>query len=51
MDWIIDRLDEPSTYAGLSGIAVSVGISAPLYAAATTLLAAIFGLVAVIKKG
>jgi len=50
MDWIISRLNEPSTYAGFSGLALSVGISAPLYGAISGLLAAAFGLLAVLKK-
>ena len=50
MQWAIDRLDEPSTYAGLSGLATAVGVSQPLYSAISAVLAAVFGLVAVLKK-
>lgn len=50
MQWVIDRLDEPSTYAGLSGLATAVGISQPLYGAISAILTAVFGLVAILKK-
>lgn len=42
------RLKEPSTYAGLSGLAMAFGISNELYAAASSAVAAIAGLVAVV---
>lgn len=44
---IVTRLKEPSTYAGFAGLALAVGISAPLYTAVTTFVAAAAGLVAV----
>ena len=44
---IVARLKEPSTYAGFAGIALAVGVSAPLFTAVTTFVAAAAGLVAV----
>lgn len=53
VQFIISRLKEPSTYAGLSGLAVALGISGELYNAAAAALAGIAGLVAVLlaEKG
>lgn len=53
VQFIISRLKEPSTYAGLSGLAVTLGISGELYNAAAVALAGIAGLVAVLlaEKG
>ena len=48
LDAIVTRLKEPSTYAGFAGLALAVGVSAPLYTAATTFVAAIAGLVAIL---
>lgn len=48
MDHIIKSLAQPSTYAGLSGIALAVGVSAPLWSAFAAAAAAVFGLIAVI---
>jgi hypothetical protein len=45
---IVTRLKEPSTYAGFAGLALAVGVSAPLYTAVTTFVAAIAGLVAIL---
>jgi len=50
MDWLIERLDEPSTYAGFSGLALALGVSQPLYSAVTAVVAAVFGLVGVLKS-
>jgi hypothetical protein len=44
----LSRLKEPSTYAGLSGLALAFGLSSELYAAASAALAGVAGLVAVI---
>lgn len=44
---IVARLKEPSTYAGFAGIALAVGISAPLFTAVTTFMAAAAGLIAI----
>lgn len=46
--FILTRLKEPSTYAGLSGLALAFGISSDLYAAASSVIAAIAGLVAIV---
>jgi hypothetical protein len=50
MSWIIDRLKEPSTYAGFAGLAAALGVSGAIYNAAAAALAGIFGLVAVLKS-
>ena len=44
---IISRLKEPSTYAGLSGIALALGVSSELYNAVAAFVAGAAGLVAV----
>lgn len=46
--WLLARMKEPSTYAGLSGLALAFGVSNELYAAASTALAGVAGLVAVV---
>ena len=46
--FILTRLKEPSTYAGLSGLALAFGISSDLYTAASSAIAALAGLVAVV---
>ena len=46
--WLLARLKEPSTYAGLSGLALAFGVSTELYAAASTAIAGIAGLAAVV---
>jgi hypothetical protein len=48
VNFILTRLKEPSTYAGLSGLALAFGISSDLYTAASSAIAAIAGLVAVV---
>lgn len=50
MQWLFDRLKEPSTYAGFAALAAGVGISSTTYQAAAGALAAIFGLVSVVLK-
>jgi hypothetical protein len=47
LDWIIGRLREPSTYAGFSALALTVGLSAEEWQAVSTLVAALAGAVAV----
>ncbi|MBP2227532.1 hypothetical protein [Azospirillum agricola] len=44
---ILRALSQPSTYAGLSGLAGAAGLSAPEFQATASLLAALFGAVAV----
>lgn len=48
VQFILSRLKEPSTYAGLSGLAMALGISTHLYEAAAMAIAGVAGLVAVI---
>lgn len=48
VQFILSRLKEPSTYAGLSGLAMALGISTHMYEAAAVAVAGIAGLVAVI---
>ena len=45
--WLLNRLKEPSTYAGFSVIAMSFGLSGDEWAAISTTLAALAGLAAV----
>lgn len=46
--FVLSRLKEPSTYAGLSGIALALGVSGELYNAVAGALAGVAGLVAVL---
>jgi hypothetical protein len=48
VQFILSRLKEPSTYAGLSGLAMALGISSHLYEAAAMAVAGVAGLVAVL---
>ena len=45
--WLLNRLKEPSTYAGFSVIAMSLGLSGDEWAAVSTAIAALAGLAAV----
>tara|TARA_R100001443_G_scaffold20068_1_gene31947 strand:- start:12645 stop:12806 length:162 start_codon:yes stop_codon:yes gene_type:complete len=47
---ILDRLKEPSTYAGLSGLMLAVGLSQEQWSMISTVLAGVAGLVAMILK-
>jgi len=47
-DFVIGRLREPSTYAGLAGLAAAVGIAEPLYQAVSAVVMALAGLAAVL---
>lgn len=51
MKYILKMLSQPSSWAGLSGIALSVGIGAPLYAHVAALGAAVAGMVAFFVNG
>ena len=44
----LTRLKEPSTYAGLSGLALALGVSGDLYTAASSAIAAVAGLIAIV---
>jgi hypothetical protein len=48
VSFVLARLKEPSTYAGLSALALALGVSGELYSAASAALAAVAGLVAVV---
>ena len=48
VQFILLRLKEPSTYAGLSGLAMALGVSTHIYEAASVAVAGVAGLVAVI---
>ncbi len=48
VDFILKRLREPSTYAGLSGLAGALGIAEPLYQAASAVVMAVAGLAAIV---
>ena len=48
MEWFVDRLKEPSTFAGFAGIAAAVGIADPLYHAVSGVVMAVASLIAVI---
>jgi hypothetical protein len=48
LHWILSRLKEPSTYAGLSGLALAFGVSTETYTAASAALAGVAGLIAVL---
>ena len=48
VQFILTRLKEPSTSAGLSGLATALGISTHMYEAAAAAVAGIAGLIAVI---
>jgi hypothetical protein len=48
VNFVLARLKEPSTYAGLSGLALAIGVSGELYSAASAALAAVAGLVAIV---
>lgn len=45
--WLLSRLKEPSTYAGFSVIAMSLGLSGDEWSAISTAIAALAGLAAV----
>jgi hypothetical protein len=46
----LDRLKEPSTYAGLSGLMIAIGLSQEQWQLVSTALAALAGLAAMILK-
>lgn len=50
LNWILDRAAESSTWAGLAGVAGSVGVSDTTYHAVASVIMAICGLIAVIMK-
>lgn len=48
VNFVLSRLKEPSTYAGLSGLALALGVSGDLYSAASAAIAGVAGLIAVV---
>jgi hypothetical protein len=48
LKWILDRAKEPSTYAGLSGLALALGLSDAEWSAIATAAAAVSGAVAIV---
>lgn len=48
VDFVISRLREPSTYAGLAGLAAAVGLSDAFYQAGASVVMAVAGLAAVV---
>jgi hypothetical protein len=48
VSWIVNRLKEPSTYAGFAGIALAFGLSDAEWATVSTAAASIAGLVAML---
>lgn len=46
VSWLVGRLKEPSTYAGFSGIALALGLSAEEWSTVYTAAAAIAGVAA-----
>lgn len=47
-NFVLDRLREPSTYAGLAGIAAALGVAEPLYQAVSAVIMAVAGLAAIL---
>ncbi len=50
IDWIISRGKEPSTWAGLAGLAAAFGVSSEEWASYSAAIAAAFGALAVLLK-
>ena len=47
---ILDRLKEPSTYAGVSGLMIAIGLSQEQWTLVSTVLAGLAGLAAMFLK-
>jgi len=47
VSWLVNRLKEPSTYAGFAGLALAFGLSDAEWAAVSTAVAGLAGVVAV----
>tara|TARA_R110000824_G_scaffold82503_4_gene206818 strand:+ start:2337 stop:2498 length:162 start_codon:yes stop_codon:yes gene_type:complete len=50
MYWIFDRAKEPSTWAGLAGLAIALGLSAEEWAIYSSALAGIAAVVAMVLR-
>ncbi len=48
LKWILDRAKEPSTYGGLSGLALALGLSDAEWSAIATAAAAVSGAAAIV---
>ena len=49
--WILlERLKEPSTYAGLSGLMIAIGLSTEQWSVISTAIAGVAGIVAMVLK-
>jgi len=48
VSWLVNRLKEPSTYAGFSGIALALGLSSEEWSTVYTALAGLAGVVAML---
>lgn len=48
VNFVIGRLREPSTYAGLAGLAAALGVAEPIYQAASAVVMAVAGLAAIL---
>jgi len=48
VSWLVSRLKEPSTYAGLAGVALALGLSDAEWATVSTALAGLAGLAAML---
>jgi len=47
---LLDRLKEPSTYAGLSGLMIAIGLSQDQWSIISTALAGVAGVLAMVLK-
>ena len=47
VSWLLHRLKEPSTYAGFAGLALAFGLSDAEWAAVSTAVASLAGVIAV----
>lgn len=48
MKWLLERLREPSTYAGLAGLALAFGLTDTEWSTISTAIAGIAGVVAML---
>lgn len=48
LDWLLNRLREPSTYAGFAGLALALGLTDNQWAAISAAVAGIAGAIAVL---
>lgn len=48
MTWLLNRLREPSTYAGLAGLALAFGLTDTQWATISTAIAGVAGVIAML---